>query len=627
MKPKTLRALRASFCLTLPLAAADKPPPDSFPADAPAQSFLMIGNGHIDPVWLWPWQEGVNLVHSTFRSALDRLNENPDFTFTASSAQFYEWVAQNDPAMLAEIKQRVAEGRWGLVGGWWIEPDLNIPSGEALVRHGLYGQRSFQKLLGRKAVTGFNPDGFGHPGSLPQILRGQGLENYVFMRPNPKENAAIPASTFRWRSPDGSDVLAYRIPVRYGDDGSANIRKDLLRILKEFPVEKEPFPVRMAFYGVGDHGGGATKATLAAIRSLQTDPAAPKLSFSTPDAFFAQIRNRTAADNSAIRTNSFNSTFSDELQHHAVGCYSAHAEIKKNNRAAETALVTAEKLTAIGALAWGAACPRDALTTAWEAVLFQQFHDILAGTSLPGHYAAARDAHGHALHTANQASWLALQKLAWQIPTTDPESEYVLVFNPHPWPATLPVEIEVTTAQKPSKAYRLFPEVIENAAGEPVPFQTAPASTVTSSGRRTFVFNAKLPPFGWEQFRLRPLDGKKRDTLDTALIPQTDTTLENAFLAVTFDPDGRMTLRDKTTGATLVRDASAIVMEDRTDTWGHRTGPYDRETYDKQIGEFTGAELRVLEHGPVRKTIRVTTRYNNSTLSTDWTLNAGEPAL
>ena len=115
-----------------------------WPPQAKQYRFHMIGHGHIDPVWLWPWSEGLSVVHSTFRSALDRMKEAPDFSFTASSAQFYEWMAQNDPEMLAEIRQRVEEGRWAIVGGWWVEPDVNLPSGEALARHGLYGQRLFK---------------------------------------------------------------------------------------------------------------------------------------------------------------------------------------------------------------------------------------------------------------------------------------------------------------------------------------------------------------------------------------------------------------------------------------------------------------------------------------------------
>ncbi|MDR0353551.1 MAG: hypothetical protein LBI02_09490, partial [Opitutaceae bacterium] len=298
---------------------APRPPQKSpkWPEGAVRQRLHMIGNGHIDPVWLWPWQEGVSLVHGTFRSALDRMNEAPDFCFTASSSLFYEWVAQNDPVMLDEIRKRVDEGRWGLVGGWWVEPDLNIPNGESLVRQGLYGQRSYQRLFGRHAVTGFNPDGFGHPGSLPQILTLQRLENYVFMRPNPSEKA-LQASTFWWVSPDGSRVLAYRIPISYGDKGR-ELRDRFQQILA---LPSEPIPIRMVFYGVGDHGGGSTKLNIHSIQTIRTGNGAPEILFSTPDRYFGEIRKLDAVSLPEVK---------DELQHHAVGCYTVHSEIKKQN--------------------------------------------------------------------------------------------------------------------------------------------------------------------------------------------------------------------------------------------------------------------------------------------------------
>ena len=143
------------------LFADDLQQAGSWPADAAKFRFHMIGQAHIDPVWLWPWSEGISVVHSTFRSALDRMNETPDFCFTASSAQFYQWVAENDPAMLEEIRKRVDEGRWNIVGGWWVEPDMNIPSGESMVRQGLYGQLTMQRLLGHRATVAYCPDSFG----------------------------------------------------------------------------------------------------------------------------------------------------------------------------------------------------------------------------------------------------------------------------------------------------------------------------------------------------------------------------------------------------------------------------------------------------------------------------------
>ncbi|MCC8155077.1 MAG: hypothetical protein LIP01_13315, partial [Tannerellaceae bacterium] len=136
-----------------------------WPENAADYKFYMIGHGHIDPVWLWPWHEGVSVTLSTFRSALDRMNETPGFIFTASSAQLYQWVAENDPQMMDEIRQRIREGRWNVVGGWWVEPDVNTPSGEALVRQGLYGQLTFERLLGVRARVAFHPDSFGHAGT------------------------------------------------------------------------------------------------------------------------------------------------------------------------------------------------------------------------------------------------------------------------------------------------------------------------------------------------------------------------------------------------------------------------------------------------------------------------------
>jgi len=156
----------------------------------------MIGNAHIDAPWLWPWPEAMSVVESTFRSALDRMNEYPEFAFTASSAQFYEWIAETDPAMLEEIRRRAAEGRWDVVGGWWIEPDVNIPNGESLVRQGLYGQRALEHLFGRIARIGYNPDSFGQTGTLPQILKLEGMHGYVFKRPMAPEKE-LPGDLFR----------------------------------------------------------------------------------------------------------------------------------------------------------------------------------------------------------------------------------------------------------------------------------------------------------------------------------------------------------------------------------------------------------------------------------------------
>src|ERR1041385_6243141 len=297
----------------------------------------MIGNAHIDPVWLWQWQEGFHEVKATFRSALDRMKEYPDFKFVASSAAFYEWVEESEPAMFAEIQQRVAEGRWDIVGGWWVEPDCNIPSGESFVRHGLYGQRYFKEKFGVIARTGFNVDSFGHAGTLPQILKKSGLDYYVFLRPMPHEKG-LPSRLFWWQADDCSRVLAFRIPFEYLSWGK-ELEIHARRCADEM---KAPVDEIMCFYGVGNHGGGPTIANLESIHCLDANPQFPaRLICSTPEEFFC------AAETKGWQI----PTVQSELQHHASGCYASHSGIKRWNRIAENRLLAAEKLS-VAAASW-----------------------------------------------------------------------------------------------------------------------------------------------------------------------------------------------------------------------------------------------------------------------------------
>ena len=230
------------------------------------KTLYMIGNAHLDIVWLWQWQEGCQEVKATFRSALDRMKEYDDFFFTSSSAAHYEWVEENEPAMFEEIRERVKEGRWVIVGGWWMQPDCNAPGGESFVRQGLYGQRYFREKLGVTAHTGYNVDSFGHNGMLPQILKKQGMDNYVFMRPGRHEKG-IESELFEWASNDGSRVTAFRIPFEYCT-WPDELKEHVLRCAGEIKGEEGSI---MCFYGVGNHGGGPTKRNIESIRELDKE--------------------------------------------------------------------------------------------------------------------------------------------------------------------------------------------------------------------------------------------------------------------------------------------------------------------------------------------------------------------
>jgi alpha-mannosidase len=556
-------------------------------------TLYMIGNAHIDPVWLWQWQEGYHEVRATFRSALDRLSEYDDFVFVSSSAAFYDWVERSDPAMFAEIKACIAEGRWRVVGGWWIQPDCNIPGGESFVRQALYGQRYFRAKFGITATTGYNVDSFGHNAMLPQILRKAGLRHYVFLRPMPHEKD-LPGRLFWWEADDGSRVLAFRIPFAYetwGQDLEPHIR----RCADEL---KAPFDAGLCFYGVGDHGGGPTRENIESIQRLSDLPDVPRLVFSDPDTFFAHVERQDWPI----------PVVHDELQHHASGCYAAHSGVKRWNREAENRLMTAEKWSAVAARVTGQPYPD--LTRAWKSVLFNQFHDILAGTSIEIAYEDARNGYSEALAIAERALNDAVQALLWRIDIAHEEGvRPLVVFNPHGWRSRVNVETQV----------RSLPEffTLLDDQDRPVAVQRV-QSWATAPGQQRLCFVADVPPLGYRTYRIVLAAAATVAETDLRTTP---TTLENGRLRLTLDPaSGTISsLYDKRHGVEVFQGpaARAVVIDDPSDTWSHGVFRFQDE-----IGTFKAARVQLVEHGPVRATLRVTSVYGDSTLVQDFTLYA-----
>jgi alpha-mannosidase len=559
----------------------------------------MIGNAHVDAPWLWPLSEATAVIHSTFRSALDRMKEDPELTMTTSSSQFYEWVETTDPEMLAEIKAHVRSGRWNVVGGWWVEPDVNIPSGESLLRQGLYGQRTLERIFGRRADVGYNPDSFGHNGNMPQILKLQEMPYYVFMRPNALEKPDITQNLFQWQGIDGTRALTYRIPMWYDDPG--DVHNHMERTVKA--VEGQPEHTFMEFFGIGDHGGGPTKANMKSIREIQKEPGAPHIFYSTPDKYFAEVAPKLPAN---IQV------YSGDLQHHSVGTYTGGSAIKKLNRTTETSLQTAEKFSALGAMAWGAPYPKNDFSTAWKRVLLLQFHDSMAATTLPDHEETARDGYGRARDIATDALYASVQRLAWQVPTTDPDSKYIVVFNPHAWQAKLNIEYDLGWEEG-------TPTRVEDETGKAVPFQWIPASAVVNH-RQRLVAAVDTPAMGYRQLRIvKPSSQEARPTKAPKV---TENTMENEHLRLTVAPSGMVSLFDKDAKHEVFsggdKGLRAVVLDDNNDTWAHKV-----HVYDKEVGAFTRKDLRVIESGPLRSLLRETLTYNDSTLRLDWILYAG----
>lgn len=574
--------------------------------------FHMVGNAHLDPAWMWTWNEGMEAFLATCRSAIDRMEETPAFIFTCSSAAHYRWVEEAEPELFQRIREQVCQGRWAIAGGWWTQADCNIPSGEGFVRQALLGQRYFLDRFGIRARTGYSPDAFGHGLGLPQLLARSGMTGYIFCRPDPTE-LALPSPLVRWTGPDGSSVLAYRVPFHYNMYESSVPKKvgDLAAALHApSPLAAEHTlakfgPEWMLFYGVGNHGGGPTREHIAQIIALRDNPTGPQPVFSTPDRFFRQVQEHPEQWNIP--------EWRDDLQLNAPGCYSAHSRIKQLNRRSEHLLMAAERAASLEALLAGGPYPALELRRAWENVCFNHFHDIICGVAIREALDDAVDMYGEAVSIAKHTTRMALQRLARRIDTTGP-GQTLMIFNTHAWELKEQITFELWHDIDKSLWSRPVDIRVTDDAGNELPCQTGYTSGKIGKDRIAVTFPAHLPALGWRCYRV--FYGEP-STVRLSLHPASTTVLENQHLRIEISPQSGalVSMVDKERGVELLAGPSAlgVVIDDPTDTWGHGV-----ERFNRVAGMFGNADVRLVENGPVYATIRSRSHWGGSWLQQDF---------
>jgi len=613
------------------------PPQESTSAQsAPAAPRVVaIPNAHIDPVWIWDWREGLREVIATFTAAADRLDQHPDLYFAASSACYYEWVEELDPALFERIRAHVAAGRWELVGGEWIEPDCNLPAGESVCRQLLYSQRYFQRAFGTTATIGYNIDSFGHAASLPQLYRKAGLRAYIMMRPGPHEKE-LPASLFRWEGVDGTSLPTYRIKEAYHtglhDDEPAveDAERTLVEtrateLLADAVSEHAP---AMFFVGVGDHGGGPTQIAIDAVQRVRAQTAG-QVAFGSTVGYFDQVRQDHANGDGlpVVR---------GDLHMHAVGCYTAVAWMKRENAACEAALVAAENLAAVCEMATGVRLGvQSTLRAAWTRVLFNQFHDSLGGTCTEEVCEDLRQFYGYARTQADTVLTKATQLLAMRADTAiegaagaernqslNPFVAHfpvpLVVFNPLSRPVRVPLELPHPATS------------VTAGHDQPVPVQAIASREGTRYAHHGLVV-ADLPALGHRVYWLRQdaEDGQADATpAGRPARPALGASgrLENDELAVDIDrAAGAVTgITSKRTGRQWLTPEGLrpVVLADPSDTWSHFVVRYEEP---EQTPELAGAEFT--EAGPVRTVVRLRYEWERSTIWMDLVLYAGLPEL
>jgi alpha-mannosidase len=559
----------------------------------------MIGNAHLDPVWLWRRPAGVAEVILTCRTVADLLDEYPGFIFTRSDVWVYEQIEAIDPDLFERIRRFAAGGRWETVGGWYIQPDCNLPTAESFRRHMEIGRDHHRKHFGHEATVGYNVDSFGHAASLPSLLREHGYDSYIFMRPGPHEKT-IPANLFRWRSNDGKEVMAWRIHDRYNVDDVSMMEDHICELVARCRVEGVDHV--MCFYGVGDHGGGPTRTLIEWIAEHRRSIAGCELVFSSPRRFFDAVR--PLVERLPV--------VQDELQMHAVGCYSVVRDGKVHVRRSEHLAFMAERITHRYP---HAAPPNGAVTIsrAWRQILFNQFHDIFDGTSVPDAYVDARDEIGAAAH---ELSSLLHETLFRQLLRAGADELHrLIVYNP----SALAFCGYVT--HEPWLDWRLFSGALIGPNGDAVAYQVVQQPS-RSGPKRMILWKADVPAAGFATYRLR------HDLVPAAHVHEDvrvgEGRIENEWWnAELAEGNWPVTLRPSGPAVhPLAPIAIGIhLIDDRSDTWSHGITGYSKTAREHARLERTEVE----ESGPIRGMIRGDLSCGRGGASIRVLLSSGSP--
>ena len=412
----------------------------------------LLCNAHLDPVWLWQWEEGVTEAISTFRTVCDLLDEFDELQFNHNESVLYEWVKEYDPALFERIRFHVAAGRWHIMGGWFIQPDCNMPSGESFVRNIQRGRRFFKKEFGEEPSAAINFDSFGHTKGLVQIMNLAGYDSYVVYRAGRAHT--ILESDFIWKGLGDSRILVHR-----SDKGYNSVLGKAAPELEEYLKTYEKEPVTLFLWGVGDHGGGPSRQDLMSLRTLFREHPEYEFVHSNPETYFSRLR----------ELNVSLPEWDKELNPVCDGCYTSQLRVKQLHRRLENELYSAEKMASAAEILTGIVYPRDIFKQAEYDLLFSEFHDMLPGSDIKEAEEDTIRLLDHGLELIAREKVRSTLALSAGQEKVHEGCSTVMVVNPHPFAFDGLFELETSMPAQNWDDDFYYPQCSIN--GVPVPSQ------------------------------------------------------------------------------------------------------------------------------------------------------------
>ncbi|KAJ3176169.1 Alpha-mannosidase 2C1 [Irineochytrium annulatum] len=399
-----------------------------------------IGNCHIDTAWLWPFDETKRKSARSWATQIGLMDDYPHTKFAASQAQQFEWVEGLYPDLFEKIKNRAASGQFVPIGGTWVEMDCNIPSGEALCRQFLYGQRYFESRFGARCSVFWLPDTFGYSAQLPQIVKEADLKYFFTQKLSWNNINVFPNTTFMWTGLDGTSVLTHFSPAdTYSAQGTVD---EVVKCLKN-NKDKSYSNKSLYLYGNGDGGGGPLIPMIERINRMKNVEGLPAtIKFGSPNDFFRELE-ETSRD-----LVSWKGELYFELHR---GTYTSHGIIKKYNRKLEFLLRDVELLSTVAALhadaASGFTYPKPELDRLWKLVLLNQFHDVLPGSSIGMVYEDAIKFYEDVEVSGSRLRTDAIRSIGGHYGAKGGDlAQAIAVYNTNSWPRTAEI-VEVDLSQ------------------------------------------------------------------------------------------------------------------------------------------------------------------------------------